>query len=93
MILERDIERALVKYCNSKGYSCIKITGCIGFPDRMVLKNGGKTVFVELKAPNKKPRKAQLKWHEDLRKMGFPVFVIDNKEDVTLIDDANILLF
>ena len=38
--------------------------------------------FVELKAPGQKPRPIQVKRHEQLRKLGFRVEVIDEKEQV-----------
>ncbi|MGN7309247.1 VRR-NUC domain-containing protein, partial [Bacillus subtilis] len=38
--------------------------GNSGVPDRMVLLPKGRTVFVELKAPGKKPTKLQLVQHK-----------------------------
>ena len=45
------------------------------FPD-------GKAGFVEVKSPGKKPRKIQLLRHQQLRRLGFQVFVLDKKEDI-----------
>lgn len=53
-----------------------------GIPDREVLLPGGITLWVELKAPGKEPRPVQIAWHKKLRKLGFEVFVIDNRIDV-----------
>ena len=55
--------------------------GTNGVPDRIVLLNG-KVYFVELKAPGKKPRKLQLYIHEEMRKRGFKVWIIDDLEGV-----------
>lgn len=51
-----------------------------GIPDRLCLFPRGRVVFVELKAPGKKPRKLQEVMHSRLRALGFRVEVIDSKE-------------
>lgn len=63
---------------------CIKIipVSMRGLPDRLVLLPGGKILFVELKAPGKKPRPEQLRVHKLLRELGFAVAVIDSKTAV-----------
>jgi len=53
----------------------------MGFPDRTLLGKGGLIFFVELKRLGEKPKPHQLYWHRKLRKLGFRVYVIDNKED------------
>ena len=54
----------------------------IGVPDRLVLIAFGHIGFVEVKAPNKAPRPIQLKRHEELRELGFKVYVLDSKEKI-----------
>lgn len=54
--------------------------GLAGVPDRLVLLKCGRFAFVELKAPDKKPRPIQVKRIEQLRQLGFKVYVIDNVE-------------
>lgn len=83
MELEKDIEKYLVKNIKTLGGLCLKFTspGTRGVPDRIVLYQG-RTFFVELKAPNKKPRPDQIKIHSVFGKQGFPVYVIDTKEGV-----------
>lgn len=49
-----------------------------GLPDRMVLMPGGRIYFVELKSEGKKPTAIQLWVHEQLRALGFKVYVIDS---------------
>jgi len=53
-----------------------------GMPDRLVLLPDGIMAFVEVKAPGRKPRPLQNSRHAMLRKMGFPVFVLDNPENI-----------
>ena len=57
-------------------------------PDRLVLLPHGRCAFVELKAPGKLPRPLQLKRHEQLRALGFKVFVLDNVEDIPEVINA-----
>lgn len=51
-------------------------------PDRMVLLPGRHIHFIELKAPGKKARSGQVREHERLWKLGFPVVILDTKEKV-----------
>lgn len=53
-----------------------------GLPDRLILLPGGKVFFVETKHSEKKPRPRQLIVHEQLRSLGFMVFVIRTNEDL-----------
>lgn len=82
MTLERDIERALVRRIKALGGMCEKFTspGRRSVPDRIVTLPGGRIVFVELKAPGKKPTPLQQRDHERRRAMGCDVRVIDTME-------------
>ena len=83
---EKDIERILVKGMRDKGGIAIKLSGGLaGMPDRLLLFPGGRAVFVETKAPGKKPRMLQKIRHERLRSIGFPVLVCDSKEEARAI--------
>lgn len=53
--------------------------GTKGWPDRTFSKPG-RTIFVEFKAPGKKPTKLQAHTHEKLREQGYEVYVIDSVE-------------
>lgn len=83
MTLEKDVEAALVRRVKALGGLCEKFTspGRRSVPDRIVTMPNGQIIFVELKAPKKKPTDAQLKDHERRRALGCDVRVIDNKED------------
>ena len=82
---EKEIESALVKLVKARGGICPKWVspGFDGMPDRIVLLPGGHVGFVELKAPGKKPGPLQLSRHEMLRKLGFKVYVIDGKAQIS----------
>jgi len=81
-MLERDIERALCKRVKELGGMCEKFTspGKRSVPDRLVTLPGPRYIFVELKAPGKKPTEAQKKDHERRRALGCDVRVIDSME-------------
>lgn len=82
-MLETKIEQHLVRKVNAIGGQALKLnTSKRGMPDRLVLLPGGRTVFVELKAPGEKPRPLQLKRIADLKNLGFTVKVIDSMEQV-----------
>ena len=83
-MLEKQIEQKLVKAVKAAGGLCPKFVspGMDGMPDRLILMPGGRLVFAELKAPGKTPRPLQLRRHDQLRGLGFDVFVLDNPEDI-----------
>lgn len=81
---ERDIEGKLAKAVRQLGGMCPKLVcpGFDGMPDRLVLLPGGRIAFVEVKAPGRKPKRLQEKRHMQLRELGFPVYVLDNPEQI-----------
>jgi len=89
--LERDVEKALCRRVKALGGLCEKYVshGRRSVPDRLVTLPGGRVIFVELKAPGKKPTAKQAKDHEARRAMGCDVRVIDNKEDARAFPETN----
>ena len=81
---EKTIEQHLVHIVKKAGGLCPKFVspGMDGMPDRLVLLPEGRIAFIEVKAPGKKPRPLQLHRHEQLRKLGFHVFVLDDPKDI-----------
>lgn len=81
---EKQIESKLVIEVKKIGGIAPKLVspGFDGMPDRLVLLPDGHIAFVELKAPEKKPRPLQLARHRLLRSLGFHVYVIDDAEQI-----------
>jgi DsbC/DsbD-like thiol-disulfide interchange protein len=81
---EKEIEKKLKEAVKKAGGWCVKWVspGNSGVPDRICLFPGGRIVFVELKAPGKKPRVLQEKQIKKIRKLGFRVEVIDSEEGI-----------
>ncbi|MDR2647677.1 MAG: VRR-NUC domain-containing protein [Oscillospiraceae bacterium] len=74
--------RNRVKQLGGLAYKFVS-PGYNGVPDRLVCLPGGKLIFVELKAPGKKPTALQLRRHDELRKLGFKVYsCVDSKAKV-----------
>lgn len=91
-MLEKQIERKLVESVRHAGGLCPKFIspGMDGMPDRLVLMPGGRIFFVELKAPGKQPRPLQLHRHDQLRALGFEVYVIDSLQQIQeLLDEIH----
>ena len=85
---EREIEKHLIDEVKRRGGLCEKwISGTAGWPDRLVLLPDGVCAFVEVKAPNKKPRPLQKARHRLLKKLGFKVYVLDDAEQIGGIID------
>lgn len=82
-MLEKVIEKYLTDQCKKHKIFQRKVAwiGVVGCPDRLLM-TPSFTCFVELKAPDKKPRPSQLREHERLKQAGQVVFVLDNKDKV-----------
>ena len=97
-LLERDIEKRLVQRAKEVGGEVRKVKwiGRSGAPDRLLMlprsfftRSGittpieiPQTIWVELKAPGKKPEPHQLREHARMRKMGQRVEVVDSYEQI-----------
>ena len=80
-MLESTVERHLREEAKKRKGMALKFVspGMNGVPDRIVLMPDGK---MALKAPGKKPRPLQLKRKRMLERLGFPVYVVDNIEQI-----------
>ena len=88
-MLEKTIEHKLAVTVKKHGGIAVK---CVspnydGMPDRLVLLPDGVCAFVEVKAPNKKPRPLQKARHRLLQKLGFKVYVLDDAGQIGGIID------
>jgi hypothetical protein len=84
MTKESDIEKYLVKRVKDVGGQIRKAqwVGHVGAPDRRVMLPNRMPIWIELKAPGKKPEPHQLREHNRMRKLGELVEVIDSYEAV-----------
>ena len=85
LVLEKDIERKLLRAIAKRGGFCLKwvCPGWSGVPDRIVLLPGARIFFVETKRPKGGVvNPLQKKWAEWLTNLGFSVSTIWNEEDL-----------
>lgn len=96
-MLERDIEKKLIRPVKDLGGLCLKFEtpGFTGVPDRIIFLPGPHILFVETKQPGKKERARQVYVHGVLRAMGFTVYsTIDSSAKVAaIIDDCRRLVY
>lgn len=80
---ESIIQASIKKYLEANGWMVIKLiqTTMNGIPDLMALKDG-KTVFIEVKQPGKKPNDLQKYRIEKLQKQGFEAFCATSLSDI-----------
>jgi Holliday junction resolvase len=80
---ESIIQSQIKKHLEANGWMVIKLiqTSVNGIPDLMALKNG-RTVFIEVKQPGKKPNDLQQYRIEKLHKAGFEAFYTTSVADV-----------
>ena len=81
---ESQIERKLIQAVRASGGLALKLVspGLAGVPDRLLLFMGGRMAFCEVKAPGEKTRPLQEYRMEQLRKLGFRVYVVDGAEKI-----------
>ena len=87
MAEEKKIEQKLVKAVRNIGGLALKFVspGCDGVPDRLILIAYGKVAFVEVKAKGKKPRPIQIRRINQIKNLGFLVFILDDEKDIPSI--------
>jgi len=89
-----DIEQPARRWMIARGWIFDKVSSATrdGWPDRVAIKYG-LTIWVELKAPGKKPEPHQVEVHEMLRAVGATVVWFDDLETFKAyfrkIDDEN----
>lgn len=79
-MLEKQIEQRVCDYAKAKDWLVYKFTSPnrAAVPDRLFIAPGGRCIFIEFKAPGKKPTVPQEREHQRLRAQGVMVFVIDD---------------
>ena len=88
-MLESLIEQHLVKEVNRRDGLCLKFNSqsMTGIPDRIILMKNSTVGFVEVKQKGKKPRPLQELRMKQLRRLGFKVYILDEKEKIGEILD------
>jgi len=83
--MESKIQAKIKARFEQAGWIVVKLiqTNCNGIPDLMCLKDG-KTVFVEVKQPVKKPTELQQFRHDQLTQNGFQVFILSSEKDIII---------
>ena len=76
---ESTIERAVCAYAKTKGCLTLKLSGQNqkGQPDRMFLRDG-RIMFIEFKAPGKRPTALQARWLDRLADQDFSAYSCDD---------------
>lgn len=80
-MLESQVEKSVCEFARRNKILAFKLNGQgnVGKPDRMFLHKGS-VVFIEFKAPGKKPTELQAKWLKNLDAQGFPAYWVDSPE-------------
>lgn len=83
--MESKIQAAIKAKFERAGWIVVKLiqTNYNGIPDLMCLKNG-KTIFVEVKQPNREASELQKFRHYELTNQGFQVYVLTSDKDLIL---------
>lgn len=81
---EKALERYLVQRIKSLGGVCLKYSnpGMVGYPDRICLLPGGRTVWIELKSKGEKPTTLQRLRHGQLSAIGHTVYICDSRASI-----------
>jgi hypothetical protein len=90
MILEKDIERHLVRRVAERGGVAYKWVspGRVGVADRIVMLPGGRVWFVELKTVKGRLSPLQKIFAADMARMGMNYLVLKSKEEVDACLDS-----
>lgn len=83
-ISEKVLEKMLTQALHAQGVWCEKYTNPFkaGYPDRLCLCRGGHSFWVEVKTTGEKPRLLQCMRIEELRRLGYDVFIVDTEESI-----------
>lgn len=90
-MIESEIEDKMRTMIEARGGKFIKFTSpsSSGVPDRLVLKNPGQIIFVELKRDGGKASAMQKRWNRVLRSYGFDArIVVGLKEAMKFIEEV-----
>lgn len=79
---ESELESYMLKFAHALGYKCLKLSGEVGIPDRLIIGKYGCSMYVELKrSHNAQISAAQEACLADLVSRGMFAYRINNKEE------------
>ena len=79
-IPESSIETSIVKIIKKQNHSTVKIQGSKGWPDRLVLLNGGSCFLLEIKTSTGELSFHQKKKHANIKKLNHKVYTVSSVE-------------
>lgn len=84
---EKQLEQYFVRQCKKHGIKQYKFTspGNRSVADRIMFIQGGYTILVELKRPGRGLTPLQEKFADELKALGFDVFMANSKEKINEI--------
>lgn len=85
MTIELHVEAYLVKRVEAAGGVAVKMNlrGRVGWPDRLVVLPGGRTIYAELKRPRGgRVSATQAQVHKQLRGLGHTVWLLKNRDEI-----------
>ena len=77
---ESELERKCRAIAEKRGFVLVKFSGVRGWPDRLLLRPGGRVTWIEFKRLGEKPRPLQVYVLELLTKLGFRAVWVDTME-------------
>ena len=86
---EASLEQKCRGIAESRGFILLKIKGSRGWPDRLLLRSGGRVTWIEFKKPGEVPRPLQVYHLEQLRQRGYRAVWVDNVKDFLYELDRN----
>lgn len=92
---EKVLEANFRKEIESLGGMALKLSSQLhrGLPDRLVLMPGGLAFFAEIKTTGERPTRLQKHCHQQLRDLGFEVYVIDSTASLEeAVDQINAVI-
>jgi hypothetical protein len=82
-VLEKKaVQDPVVRWAKEQGIVCVRFTpkGDVGWPDHIfVIRETGRVIWIEFKAPGEKPEPIQAYRHDQLRDAKQHVYVVDDK--------------
>ena len=79
-VLESNIERRCVKLADDNGCTLLKLQGTMGWPDRLLLRPNGTSMFIEFKRPGESLKPMQKHIQKKLREMHFQAEEVDSSQ-------------